>query len=443
MMQTIIPKSNKQRSSLRKGTFLLLVVLMLVACGSKKNIYEINLMPAPDIYQEDIANPFVDHDPIANIPYDGILYATDRQPAEGSKEFYANERGGLLRLGIGSFKIGDEEITWEEARRISLLKNRSSNYPIKLTSVEELGILDRSLHMFTPSGVFPEDPHAPAEQFARHIDEKLDRSEIKDIFIYVHGFKVVFNNPLLVAAELWHFLGYEGVFIAYAWPSTPSNRAYVADLETAALSSQNFRKLLQFLAEETHARRIHIIGYSAGTRVVIGALHQLAILHHGDTRQSIQEQVKIGNVILVGSDYDTQLFGGCIVDGMLKVPKSMSIYVSETDKALGWSKWLFKRHRLGQLVLEQEINPKVVRFLDKNQELQFIDVTGAQGSATGNGHAYFRKSPWVSSDILMALMYDLKPDERGLVQSEQMPVWQYPDNYIEKLSQVLSEKLLD
>jgi len=440
-MQVKTSKTYKRRFSVRKWIFLILVLVVLTACGSKKKIYEIDLMPAPDIYKNELVNPFTDHDPIADIPFQGILYATDRQPAEGSDEFYANERGGLLRVGIGNFVIGDKEITWEEARQISLLKNRTANYPIKLTQVEELGILDRSIHMFTHPDMVPEDIHGPGEQFARHVNEKLDVSEHKDIYIYVHGFKVVFNNPLLVASELWHYLGYQGVFIAYAWPSTPSNRAYVADIETAGLSSQNFRKFLQYLAEETHARRIHIIGYSAGTRVVINALRQLALLHHVDTRRTIQEKLKIGNVILVGSDYGAQAFGGGVIDGMLNVPKTMYVYVSGTDKALGLSRWLFKRQRLGQLVLDQELNPEVVRFLDKNQELQFIDVTGAEGSSAGNGHAYFRQSPWVSSDILITLMYDLKPDERGLVQHDRLPAWNYPEDYIERLREVLSREL--
>lgn len=440
-MQETTPKTEKQCFLARKWIFLLLVISMLAACSSKKNIYQIDLMPAPDIYHNELVNPFTDHDPIADIPFQGILYATDRQPAEGSDEFYANERGGLLRVGIGSFVIGGEEITWEEARQISLLKNRTANYPIKLTAVEELGILDRSIHMFTHPDLVPEDIHGPAEQFSRHINEKLEVSEVKDIYIYVHGFKVVFNNPLLVASELWHYLGYQGVFIAYAWPSTPSNRAYVADIETAGLSSQNFRKFLQYLAEETHARRIHIIGYSAGTRVVINALQQLALLHHGDTRRTIQEKLKIGNVILVGSDYGAQQFGSGIVDGMLNVPKTMYVYVSGTDKALGLSRWLFKRQRLGQLVLDQQLNPEVDRFLDKNQALQFVDVTNAEGSSAGNGHAYFRKSPWVSSDILITLMYDLKPDERGLVLHDQLPAWIYPEDYLERLRDVLSEEL--
>ena len=35
----------------------------------------------------------------------------------------------------------DETITWEEARRISLLKNRTSDYPLEVVDVEEFGIV--------------------------------------------------------------------------------------------------------------------------------------------------------------------------------------------------------------------------------------------------------------------------------------------------------------
>ncbi|NIT60672.1 MAG: alpha/beta hydrolase, partial [Aliifodinibius sp.] len=51
--------------------------------------------------------------------------------------------------------------------------------------------------------------------------------------IYVHGYKVVFENPMLVATELWHFLGYDGVMVGYAWPSTPSRWAYLRDTDTS------------------------------------------------------------------------------------------------------------------------------------------------------------------------------------------------------------------
>ena len=118
----------------------------------------------------------------------------------------------------------------------------------------------------------------------------------------MHGYKVVFENPLLVASELWHFLGYEGSFIAFSWPSTPDTLAYFGDLETAALSAGSLRVLIQYLAEQTEAQRIHIIGYSAGTRVVAQALDQLALIHSGMADADGSEKWRIGQVILTGSD---------------------------------------------------------------------------------------------------------------------------------------------
>ncbi|MEJ2604719.1 MAG: hypothetical protein P8172_15805, partial [Gammaproteobacteria bacterium] len=62
----------------------------------------------------------------------------------------------------------------------------------------------------------------------------------------------------------------------------------------------------------------------------------------------------------------------------------------------------------------------------------------AEGSTTGNGHAYFRASPWVSSDILMTLLYDLPPQERGLVRSPSMPMWIFPEDYPRRMREALA-----
>ena len=68
-----------------------------------------------------------------------------------------------------------------------------------------------------------------------------------------------------------------------------------------------------------------------------------------------------------------------------------------------------------------------------------INVTAAEDSLTGNGHRYLRKSPWVSSDILMTLKFNLKPNERGLVQTEGQAVWAFPADYISRLTAALQE----
>lgn len=161
-----------------------------------------------------------------------------------------------------------------------------------------LDLIRRPLRSF----LVPSDPHRAARQFVDSIEQKLAVSQRKDIYIYVHGYKVAFDNPLLVATELWHFLGYDGVMIAFSWPSTPGTLAYMADLETAALSAFNLRLLLEVLASETPAHRIHIIGYSAGTRLVLDALAQMAFIHTNEDPARIRRQCRMGKVILMGSD---------------------------------------------------------------------------------------------------------------------------------------------
>jgi esterase/lipase superfamily enzyme len=252
----------------------------------------------------------------------------------------------------------------------------------------------------------------------------------------------VFENPLLVASELWHFLGYEGVFIAFAWPSTPSALAYFSDVETAALSAGNLRILIQYLAEKTDAHRIHIIGYSAGTRVVAQSLAQLALMHVGSASKDSAKALRIGHVILTGSDIDAHIFGSYLVDGLLDVVDDLTVYASAKDKALGLSRWVFGRNRLGQVV-SADLSEDAASYLRQNDKLIIVDATDAPGASSGSGHAYFRQSPWTSSDILANLMFDLKPEERGLEQIGGRPIWTFSADYIDRLSEALVEKKSD
>ena len=329
--------------------------------------------------------------------------------------------------------MGKEGMTWEEARRISLLKERGTGYPLMVSDVQEVEILDRSINVLNKSLVDRSQYPLPGEQFVDKMNSKLAVSQVKDVFIYVHGYKVVFENPLLMASELWHFLGYEGVFMPFSWPSTPSTLAYFSDLETAVLSARNLRILIQYLAEETEARRIHIIGYSAGTRVVSRALDQLALMYAGfDCRDSAM-RLRIGHVILAGSDIDTEIFGSYLMDGMLDVVEDMTIYASSKDKTLNMSTWLFgRRQRLGQIVNEN-LSEEGSNYLWQHRKLIIVNASDTPGADSGNGHAYFRQSPLTSSDILAMLMFNLKPKERGLEQTGGLPIWTFPTDYPARL----------
>ena len=130
--------------------WVLMSVILSLALGfaacTNKNAYIIDLMPSPDIYLDEEIDPFSGIDTDIEAPYFGMLYATDRNPvADPGEPYYANDRGFLLRLGNAGVAMGEGQYTWEEARQISLLKNRGGNYPLKVTGVDEIGVLDLSL----------------------------------------------------------------------------------------------------------------------------------------------------------------------------------------------------------------------------------------------------------------------------------------------------------
>ena len=420
---------------------LLLLFVTISGCGGNKpKPNQVFLMPAPGIYEEGKIDPFVDNDLISRGAQRGILYATDRAPAaEDDKkyEFYTHERGRVLRLGEAQTILGvDEGITWEEARQITLLKNRTENYPLEVTAVDEFGILDRTIPPFSDEF---ERSKEPIERFKAEVLERLEHSRTKDVYIYVHGYKVNFENPVLVANELWHFLGYNGAFIAYSWPTKFSIWAYVADLENATASARYLRTLILELAEMPEVDKIHVLGYSAGTRLVSRTLADLGMYGYSLTQEEIREKVKLGNVILIGSDVDRNIMGGYLIDGALRVPEALTIYQSQDDGALNMSRKVFRLERSGQVVIDGPLTPQQQKFMDAHPHLWLIDVTNAEGGTDHGGHSYFRSSPWVSSDILMTLMYNLSPGERGLKLYDEYPLWDFPEDYVARLRSSLAE----
>ncbi len=413
----------------------------LSACASS-GPYQIELMSVPSVFEDAVIDPFANSDTAGSERDLDILYATDRQPhtEQGEASYYTNERGYVLRLGSAQVQYFGHATSMQDARRASLMKRRAGEFSLSVRGVEEFGVLEDSLTVFDEREFSVQEYQESARRLVSLIDARLERSNSKDVFIYVHGYNINFENPILVAAELWHFLGYQGAMVSYAWPATENVFAYASDVETAQMSARNLRILLTVLARESRARYIHILGYSAGTRVVTEALAQLALLHAAKDTATVHGRLRIGQVLLIGSDIDRDLLENYLADGLLKVPAHLSIYLSNTDSALGLSSWVFQRKRLGQVFTKEETTPRVVKYLRDTENLAIVDVTKAERAEAGNGHWYFRDSPWVSSDVLVTLRYQLSPGERGLIRSKDWPIWRFPVDYISRLRTSLFEK---
>lgn len=95
-------------------------------------------------------------------------------------------------------------------------------------------------------------------------------------------------------------------------------------------------------------------------------------------------------------------------------------------------------------ILDADMPEHVRALLRKRDDLVLIEVTDAKNACASNGHAYFRASPWVSSDILATLASGLGPAERGLVHDNpSLPIWSYPPDLVERLLSRLARELAD
>ncbi|WP_163340571.1 alpha/beta hydrolase [Desulfopila sp. IMCC35008] len=241
---------------------ILLSLVTITGCADAP--YSINMMPSPEAYATGVVNPFSDTNPIDVAPWHGLLYVTDRVPNEGENlsDFYSDEPANLLRLGISHIGIsGKKDILWDELHRISILKNRKEDYPLVVESIEEYGILDRSYYRYMDPSLVADDPEKVGKEFAGKINAKLSVSKNKGVYIYVHGYNTNFEDPVLVATELWHYLDYDGVFIAYSWPATNKGTAYFGDTEKAHWAGRHLRTFLRYLSDTTDAENIHVIAY--------------------------------------------------------------------------------------------------------------------------------------------------------------------------------------
>lgn len=203
------------KSLAARSAYLVLCTLVLVGCASDKPpANQVFLMPAPAVYGEGRIDPFGSNVLAADSPPPCVLYATDWAPTTEPERFayYSDERANVLRLGKACIEpVGDQAPSWAELRRISLLKDRSSRYPLQVGSADEYGVFERSVSPFAGGA---ERSPLPGERFVAALDARLGAATNKDVYIYVHDYKVDYENPVLVAAELWNFLGNDGAFQA-------------------------------------------------------------------------------------------------------------------------------------------------------------------------------------------------------------------------------------
>ncbi|MCA9284965.1 MAG: alpha/beta hydrolase [Phycisphaerales bacterium] len=423
------------RGILAVGIRLLIASTVAVVLGCAKHRM---LMPAPALYSSTSADLSQATLECRRGPTTEVLYATDRQyqPDRGSDP-YPPERERFLRLGVAEVAIGPippEQATWDTIASQSGSTKRDLPIALSLASVDDFGPLAESTVPFDPVHFDPDVAEA-GRRFAELVNRRLGEATHKDIVVYVAPFKVAFDEAVLAAAEFHHFLGRDGVFIAYSWPSKEGNLSYFNAAENAYRTRRCLRVFLEYLFANTAAERVHLLTYSAGARVLSGALHQLALVSRHLEPAQVAEQIRLGNVIFSSPDMDAGAFLEHAIEEVGRIPGTVTIYTSKKDGALKLSRVLYGNGRLGTLDTEDFL-PQGIEFLSETNQFTFVSVMAAKGATSGNGHGYFRLSPWVSTDILLMLGRNLPPAERGLFRSPGDPIWRFPEDYEDRIQAI-------
>jgi hypothetical protein len=415
--------------SLRSASLWGLAVLLATVSGCQRG-----MMPTPVLFADGGVNPFhqvAPGDQNRDVP---VFYATNCQPSgrqslSGDQGFYTDERDFVLRVGQATVRLGSEAQTRQQLQQRSL---ESKNVPMRLVAIDEYGVLWTSVPhpqlSFDPDYV-PQAPRQPAERFIKTINGQMvgDR---KQIFIWVHGFDTTIHMNLQRIAEFRHFFGDAGAFIAYLWPSEHELTEYNEDKDHATFSVRSFRLLLEFLAAHTQVDEINILAHSAGSPIVVQTLRHMRLRSHHLAPAIVQEQTKIGHVVLAAPDMDLSEFINASLDGWFQVAEYVNIYTSPRDKALEMSEEIWEGTRLGSV---EEATP-LERLSLSRDTIATIDV-GA--TPTGFlGHSYYRGDPMVSSDVLLALKFGLPAEQRGLVRRESDSYWEFPEDYGERVKQI-------
>src|SRR5262245_48188660 len=405
------------------GGVALLALVALIGCGDGDRRW--TMFPAP-ILMKDARLDFTRFvTPERRTTDVGVFYATPRAPApDGYPERYTREAGDAVRLGLARVQLGEPGWSFEQlvesdrSSRVDVLR------PARVISVEEFGAMG-----------------SDAEQtFVAGIDRQLETSRTGEAVIYIPGYRVTFDQVMVLMGTWAHYLGRSTV-VAFSWPTGTSVWHYLVDCPRARAFVPDIARLVELVATRSTARRINLVAFSCGSPLLAEALVALRDRHPEDDRDALQRRYRIANAIFVAADIDLQTFARSHLPALTDVARRTEVYVSENDGALRFAALLAGASRLGRPHFD-ELTREDLETLASNDRLVGIDVAGVHGAHELHGmrgHGYWVANDRVSSDVLLSMIYPFDPAWRGLVHAPGRSMWTFPDDYPQRVGDAVYE----
>jgi esterase/lipase superfamily enzyme len=425
--------------------FVLLLGAVALLAGCHGTEY---LMPTPNLYSYGMKEPFTNVPPELQNNKVEVLYLTDRKEAEHSTEqnrMYGFGRSRSLAFGVATMEIG-ENVSWDELVQASKVAKRAKKLPLKVLNTHEIVRFpptpkalaelptptERENLPTTTTGPTPpllQEIETEKDVARAELTKRLAKCDVKDVYLFVHGYANAFNDAVLTIGQMWHFMGRQGIPVAYTWPAGRGGllRGYTYDRESSEFTVYHLKETLRAIAKNPDVHRIHIICHSRGTDVAVSALRELHLEFTGGGKKT-RDELKLGAFIMAAPDLDMEVVIQRMVTAHLgRVPERFTMYVCQKDNALGISNWLFSGgSRLGKIRGDM-FTADELESLRKNTTAQIVDARIKDPGPFG--HSYFHANPAVSSDVILTIRYGLLPGAERPLLADPKGFWYLDDWY--------------
>jgi esterase/lipase superfamily enzyme len=402
---------------------LLLLLAGLCGCAATPH-----MIPAPAAFKHpslDLVSQLPAELRSTEVP---VFYATTRAPAgPGEPGHYRDEPGEGVRLGVAHVRLGEPGWGWNELIASDATDTLHHARPGQVERVDEFGFLGA------------DEPSAAARAFVDRINQRMAEGNNREVVLYVHGYRVFFDEVTVMMASWSHYLGH-GALATFQWPTGQYFWNYLTDCPRAERYVPDIERMVALLAQ-TNATHINIIAYSCGSPLLGEALARLRARHPGEDRAQLARRYRIGSVIFAASDVDLKTFARDFVPPIQDLARQTIVYVSRTDAALGFSTLIAGASRLGRPDIK-DLSLAEIQRLANDPNFQAIDVSAVRGAhemGGMRGHGYWYANDWISTDVALSLRYPIPPQQRCLVPAGAKNVWKFPDDYVDCVAERLIE----
>ena len=393
----------------------------------------VRLMPAPALFLNGEHNLFAANANLDRSSQIQVFYATNRMAfGPSAAPAYTVFPGDDLNLGVATLDIGGGAQSWDWLYEQSTSSAAERRPQLLVNSMDQQATV--------PIGADPAAPGAEALAFLARVDQALAEAADPDLTIYVHGANTSVGRATAQAAQYRHFTGRNSVVLSYIWPSAENFMRFSHDVSKAGQTAPAFAQLVRMLAQHTRARHIDVIAYSSGAMVASPGLAILGTPAPGYDPAS----VRLGEVYFPAPDADFRTFVRelQVYHGW---PERVTVTVNMRDSVLVLSRLHQRGSRAGRPD-PTELTPEQAQWMvEASQQLDFDLISARAGDLPGmdrRSHIFWYDHPWVSSDVLLKMLFHMPPEQRGLQRNhtgDALEYWSFPADYEARLDTVMDD----